>query len=102
MALLIVSPVNIALNIILVHVSPLGLIGSPIALSITFWTAFGLLALLTSRSKKHRQNATWGGFCPSRVFRSTSCWTFFKLAVPGILMVGTEWLVCHLLNSTIH
>ncbi|KAG2103062.1 MATE efflux family protein [Suillus discolor] len=89
--LIIVSPINIALNIFLVHYTSLGMLGCPVALSITYWCAFFLLIAMTSISSVHKQNATWGGFQPKAVFNIESCIEFLKLALPGILMVGTEW-----------
>ncbi|KAG1812869.1 MATE efflux family protein [Suillus subaureus] len=89
--LIIVSPINIALNIFLVHYTSLGMLGCPVALSITYWCAFFLLIAMTSMSSMHKQNATWGGFQPKAVFNIESCIGFLKLALPGILMVGTEW-----------
>lgn len=89
--LIIVSPINIALNIFLVHYTSLGMLGCPVALSITYWCAFFLLIAVTSMSSVHKQNATWGGFQPKAVFNIESCVEFLKLALPGILMVGTEW-----------
>jgi len=89
--LIIVSPINFALNIFLVHYTSLGMLGCPVALSITYWCAFFLLIAVTSMSSMHKQNATWGGFQPRAVFNFKSCLAFLKLALPGILMVGTEW-----------
>lgn len=89
--LIIVSPINIALNIFLVHYTSLGMLGCPVALSITYWCAFFLLIAVTSMSSMHKQNATWGGLQPRAVFNFESCVGFLKLALPGILMVGTEW-----------
>lgn len=89
--LIMVSPINIALNVFLVHYTPLGMLGCPVALSITYWSAFFLLIAVTSMSSVHKQNATWGGFQPKAVFNIESCIEFLKLALPGILMVGTEW-----------
>ncbi|KAL4265736.1 multi antimicrobial extrusion (MATE) family protein [Pleurotus pulmonarius] len=91
MVLVISSPVNLVLNIYLTHYTSLGLWGSPTALSITYWFAFVLLLLVTARSKVHKQNGTWGGIRPRLVLELRSCYTFLKLAIPGILMVGTEW-----------
>ncbi|KAG0698195.1 MATE efflux family protein [Suillus ampliporus] len=91
LVLVIVSPINIALNIFLVHYTSLGMLGCPVALSITYWCAFFLLIAVTSMSSAHKQNATWGGFQPRAVFDIESCVAFLKLALPGILMVGTEW-----------
>lgn len=91
--LLVVSPVNIALNIWLIHWTPLGLLGSPAALSITYWLCFLLLGLFTSLSSEHKRNGTWGGFQVKTVLDIRSCYLFLRLAIPGILMVGTEWSV---------
>lgn len=89
--LLVLSPINIGLNIVLIHYTTLGLFGSPIALSIIYWLAFILLGVMTAASPTHRRNGTWGGLQFRKVLRWKSCMTFFQLALPGILMVGTEW-----------
>ncbi|KDQ51770.1 hypothetical protein JAAARDRAFT_40799 [Jaapia argillacea MUCL 33604] len=89
--LLIVSPINIAINIALIHYTSLGLLGSPIALSITYWLLFFGLIIFAYFSPAHKRNETWGGFQARAVFDLASCVDFFKLALPGILMVGTEW-----------
>ncbi|KAI0632529.1 MATE efflux family protein [Trametes polyzona] len=89
--LLLVAPINVALNVYLVHCTPLGLLGAPLAISITYWMCFLLLILLTYLSPTHRKNQTWAGIQPAVVFDWGSCMYFLKLALPGILMVGTEW-----------
>ncbi|KAI0820462.1 MATE efflux family protein [Trametes gibbosa] len=89
--LILVAPINVALNVLLVHYTPLGLLGAPLAISITFWLCFFLLIVLTYLSPTHRKNQTWAGIQPAVVFDFGSCAYFLKLAVPGILMVGTEW-----------
>lgn len=89
--LIIVSPINIGLNIALVHHTSLGLLGSPIAISITYWLSFFLLILFTCLSPTHKRNKTWGGFQFKEVIDTGSIGRFLKLALPGILMVGTEW-----------
>ncbi|KAJ8494391.1 hypothetical protein ONZ45_g13255 [Pleurotus djamor] len=91
LVLLIISPINLILNIVLVHHTGLKLWGSPVALSITYWLAFILLIGVTALSAKHKANGTWGGIQPRLVLEPRSCATFLNLAVPGILMVGTEW-----------
>ncbi|KAI0311917.1 MOP flippase [Amylostereum chailletii] len=91
LVLIVVSPINVGLNIAFVHHTSLGLMGAPIALSITFWLSFVLLALYTVLSPTHKRNQTWGGIQPRLVFNMRSCLSFLKLALPGILMVGTEW-----------
>jgi MATE family multidrug resistance protein len=89
--LIAVSPINIALNIWLIHYTSLGLLGSPAALSITYWLCFLFLALFTAQSEVHKRNKTWGGIQLRKIFHLRSCATFLRLALPGILMVGTEW-----------
>ncbi|KAF8824305.1 hypothetical protein HHX47_DHR8000353 [Lentinula edodes] len=89
--LLVISPINVVLNIGFVHYTSLGLFGSPIALSIIYWLAFALLCIMTYFSPTHRNNGTWGGIQFRAVLQQESCVSFFRLAIPGILMVGTEW-----------
>ncbi|OJT12802.1 hypothetical protein TRAPUB_10637 [Trametes pubescens] len=89
--LLLVAPVNVALNVVLVHHTSLGVLGAPLAISITFWLCFFLLVLFTYLSPTHHKNGTWAGLQPAVVFDVGSCVYFLKLAIPGILMVGTEW-----------
>jgi MATE family multidrug resistance protein len=91
--LMIVFPINIVLNVGLIHYTSLGLLGSPAALSITYWMCFLLLGLYTYLSPEHTRNSTWGGIQPVLVFNLKSCFLFLQLALPGILMVGTEWSV---------
>jgi multidrug resistance protein, MATE family len=91
--LVIVTPLNVGMNIWLIHHTPLGLFGSPIALTITYWIAFLLLSLFTYFSPKHRKNGTWAGIQLRVVVNWRGCWSFLKLAIPGILMIGTEWYV---------
>ncbi|KAG6846490.1 hypothetical protein H0H93_013659, partial [Arthromyces matolae] len=89
--LVVLSPINVALNLWLIHDTSLGLLGSPIALAITYWLCFALLSLLTFLSPKHTRNSAWGGFQPAAVFDIQNSWNFLRLAIPGVLMVGTEW-----------
>ncbi|KAK3809517.1 MAG: mate-domain-containing protein [Benniella sp.] len=85
--LLIVSPLNFLLTYLLVWNKYIGMgfIGAPIATSIAYWTML-LLFLLYIRFVDGYQG--WGGW-------SRDCLTgwsvFLKLAVPGIMMVCTEW-----------
>lgn len=89
--LVMVLPLNLALNIGFVHYTPLGLLGSPVAISVTYWIAFLLLVIVTCLSPSHKRNKTWAGLQLRTVLDLRSCMLFLKLAVPGILMVGTEW-----------
>src|ERR1700733_5476893 len=93
LVLLILSPVNIFLNIALIHYTRLGFLGSPAALSITYWMALFILAFVAYISPVHRRNGTWGGLQLKAVLDPKSCYMFLELALPGILMVGTEWSV---------
>ena len=93
--LIVVWPINLALNVVLVHYTPLGMLGCPVALSITYWLAFILLIIVTWQSPTHKANGTWGGLQPTAVFNAKSCRAFLGLALPGIFMVGTEWYVGH-------
>jgi len=89
--LIIVFPINVAVSIALIHHTSLGLLGSPLALSMTYWLSFGLLALYTTFSPTHKRNGTWGGIKITTILDLKACVIFLKLALPGILMVGTEW-----------
>ncbi|KAK0202679.1 MOP flippase [Desarmillaria ectypa] len=89
--LAVVFPINIGLNVLFVQFTSLSLLGSPVALSLTYWMSFFLLSVYTAWSPMHRQNACWGGLQLGAVFHLHSCYLFLKLAIPGILMVGTEW-----------
>lgn len=91
--LIIVFPINLILNIALTHNTSLELLGSPLALSITYWLSFFLLCVYTTLSPAHRRNGTWGGLQLKVALDPRSCLVFLKLALPGILMVGTEWYV---------
>ncbi|KAI9452378.1 MOP flippase [Lactarius psammicola] len=89
--LIIISPINVALNVYFVHYTRFGINGSPIALSLTFWLAFLFLIMYTACSPTHTRNQTWGGIQLHAVLDARACIAFLKLALPGILMVGTEW-----------
>lgn len=89
--LIIICPVNIGLNVAFVHYTSLGLFGSAVALCITYWLCFFLLCAFTYFSPAHRKNGTWDGLQPAAVFDASSCLVFLQLALPGILMIGTEW-----------
>jgi len=91
--LIFMTPINIALNVYFVRYAGFGIYGSPIALSFTFSLAFFFLILYTAYSPTHARNQTWGGLQLRAVLDARSCMTFLKLAIPGILMFGTEWCV---------
>ncbi|KAH9976445.1 MATE efflux family protein [Lactifluus volemus] len=89
--LIVIFPINLVLNVYFVHYSSFGINGSPIALSLTFWLAFLFLIMYTACSPTHTLNQTWGGFQLRAALDPRSCIAFLKLALPGILMVGSEW-----------
>jgi MATE family multidrug resistance protein len=94
------SPVNIALNVLLVHKTSLGFLGAPLAISVTYWLSFLILAIFTTFSPTHRKNKTWTGIQIAKLFDVASVVEMLKLAIPGIIMVGTEWYGHHLLSMT--
>ncbi|KAK3835971.1 MAG: putative MATE efflux family protein subfamily [Linnemannia elongata] len=85
--LLIASPLNVVLNYTLVWNKYVGLgyIGAPIATSISYWNML-ILLLLYIRFVDGRQG--WGGWSRDAF---TGWPTFLKLAIPGVMMVCTEW-----------
>ncbi|KAI9507761.1 MOP flippase [Russula earlei] len=90
--LILVTPINIALNVYFVHYTDFGIYGSPIALAFTFSFAFFFLIIYTAYSPTHTRNQTWGGLQLRAVLDARSCTAFLKLALPGILMFATEWI----------
>jgi MATE family multidrug resistance protein len=85
--LLLASPLSAALSYSLVWSENFGMgfVGAPIAISITYWAMFGMIIFYIW---KIDGSAGWGGF--SRLaFHNLG--GFMKLAISGILMVGTEW-----------
>ncbi|KAK6349481.1 hypothetical protein TWF696_005765 [Orbilia brochopaga] len=83
--LMVTSPVNMLLNYLFIYVLDFGVNGAPIATSITYWLSF---ILLCGYTKYFRGHEGWGGW-------STACFKnmlrFFRLALLGTVMVGTEW-----------
>ncbi|KAK9688883.1 hypothetical protein RND81_09G018400 [Saponaria officinalis] len=79
---------HIALTYLLVHFTPLGFRGAPLATSIAFWVAVLLLAMYMRSAKKLEK--TWGGFSrKSLSFYHIS--TNIKLALPSAGMVCLEY-----------
>ncbi|KAF9089402.1 hypothetical protein BGX23_006725 [Mortierella sp. AD031] len=85
--LLIASPLNVVLNYTLVWSKYVGLgyIGAPIATSISYWNML-ILLLLYIRFVDGKQG--WGGWSRDAF---TGWPMFLKLAIPGVMMVCTEW-----------
>ncbi|KAI8388515.1 mate-domain-containing protein [Radiomyces spectabilis] len=85
--LMFTSPLNLAINYMFVYVEPfkMGFIGAPLATSISYWVM--LLSLLAYIKFVDGRQA-WGGWTREAL---TGWWPFLRLAIPGILMVCTEW-----------
>ncbi len=83
--LLITSPINAILNYLFVYTFKLGLIGAPIATGISYWLSFLLLLAYALFVKGWESWGGWSRKCLSHLG------TFSRLAILGILHVGTEW-----------
>ena len=83
--LLITSPINAGLNYLFVYTLEIGLLGAPIATSISYWLSF-LLLLAYTRFVTGWE--CWGGF-DRRAFHNIL--SFARIAALGIIHVGTEW-----------
>ncbi|EJT80115.1 multidrug and toxin extrusion protein 1 [Gaeumannomyces tritici R3-111a-1] len=86
--LLITSPLSAALNYFFIHNLGLGLYGAPVATGIAYWVSFLLLVLYAAFVRGHE---CWGGLDLRRALRPAHMAPFAKLALLGIMHVGTEW-----------
>ncbi|GIZ42926.1 hypothetical protein CKM354_000617300 [Cercospora kikuchii] len=83
--LLITAPISAILNYLLVKTAGLGVLAAPVATGIGFWLSFiGLLLWI----KLVEGSEAWAGW-DRRSFHNLG--TFVRLALLGILHVGTEW-----------
>ena len=83
--LLVTSPINAGLNYLFVYTFEFGLLGAPLATSISYWLSFFLL-LAYARFVAGWE--CWGGF-DRRCFQNML--TFIRIAALGVVHVGTEW-----------
>ncbi|KAJ5309788.1 transporter [Penicillium atrosanguineum] len=83
--LLITSPLNAGLCYLFCYTLDFGLLGAPLAADISYWTSFILLVLY---AKFVAGSECWGGWSRAAL---TNLWAFARLAILGILHVGTEW-----------
>ncbi|KAK9464826.1 mate-domain-containing protein [Lipomyces arxii] len=83
--LLVTSPLNGFLNYLFVHPLGYGVNGAAIATGITYWLSFFGLAFVSAHSRGAR---AWGGWSSAAL---TNLRVYYKLAIFGIIMVGTEW-----------
>ena len=83
--LLVTSPLNAGLNFLFIYTFRIGILGAPLATSISYWISF---LLLLSYARFVRGWEHWGGW--SRRCLS-NLGTFARLAILGFIHVGTEW-----------
>lgn len=83
--LLITSPLNAGLNYLFVYTFRIGLLGAPIATGISYWLSF---FLLVGYARFINGYECWGGWT-RKCLQNTG--TFSRLAILGVLHVGTEW-----------
>lgn len=83
--LLITSPLNAALCYLFCYTLDIGILGAPLAANIAYWLSFILLVLY---AKFIAGSDCWGGLS-REAFKNL--WVFTRLAILGILHVGTEW-----------
>ncbi|KAI8895698.1 mate-domain-containing protein [Globomyces pollinis-pini] len=87
--MLVASPVNMFLQWLLVWSKySIGIIGAPIATSITNCLIFGLTILYIKFIEGYE---CWGGFAWKESMDWKQIYSFVKLGVPGILMTCSEW-----------
>lgn len=88
------APLNAIMNYVLVWDKRFGIgyLGAPLSVAINYWLmAFGLFLYTVSTKQDIRPLKCWNGFIkPNQVFKN---WRkMLSLALPGILMVETEFL----------
>lgn len=83
--LLITSPINAGLSYLFVYTLELGLLGAPLATSISYWLSFFLLLAYTRFVAGWE---CWGGFDRRSL---QNIFAFARIAALGIVHVGTEW-----------
>ncbi|OJJ61849.1 hypothetical protein ASPSYDRAFT_85548 [Aspergillus sydowii CBS 593.65] len=83
--LLITSPLNALLNYLFCYTFHMDLLGAPFALGISYWLSFALLVLY---ARFIAGSECWGGWTRESL---QNLRTFARLAVLGIVHVGTEW-----------
>lgn len=83
--LLITSPINAGLQFLFVYTFKIGLLGAPIATGISYWLSF---LLLVAYARFVKGSEAWGGWSRKCLHHAG---TFSRLAILGIIHVGTEW-----------
>lgn len=82
---MITSPLNAILNYIFCYTFEIGLLGIPIAISLSLWLSFALLVLY---ARFIAGSECWGGWSRD-AFQNLR--PFARLALLGFVHVGTEW-----------
>ncbi|KAK2595453.1 ethionine resistance protein [Conoideocrella luteorostrata] len=85
-ALLVTSPINVGLNYLFVYTFDFGLYGAPVATGISYWLSF---LFLVAYSAFVEGKVCWKGLQLKRAVGNP--WPFAKLALLGVIHVGTEW-----------
>ncbi|KAF3021231.1 hypothetical protein E8E15_005070 [Penicillium rubens] len=83
--LLIILPLNVGLNFLFCYTFEIGLLGAPLATGLCYWLSFALLVLY---ARFINGSECWGGWS-CEAFQNLH--TFARLALLGIVHVGTEW-----------
>ncbi|KAK2791971.1 hypothetical protein FQN51_001944 [Onygenales sp. PD_10] len=83
--LLITSPINGLLNYFFCYTLKIGLLGAPLATSVSYWLSFLLLVLY---ARYVAGSECWGGWSRKSL---DNIGPFARLAVMGVIHVGTEW-----------
>src|SRR5271154_6224495 len=83
--LLVTSPISAALNYLFVYQFKWGLFAAPFATGIGYWLSFLGLVLYARFVAGHQ---CWGGWSKKSLLNMG---TFAKLAILGVIHVGTEW-----------
>ncbi|KAF2741023.1 MATE efflux family protein [Polyplosphaeria fusca] len=83
--LLLTSPLSAGLNYLFVYTFKMGLLGAPFATGVAYWVSF-LLLLAYARFIDGWK--CWGGWSRKCL---QNMWTFARLALLGVVHVGTEW-----------
>ncbi|KAK8070187.1 hypothetical protein PG994_006803 [Apiospora phragmitis] len=86
-ALMITSPLNAFLNWLLIYKFGMGLDGAPIATGISYWLSF---LYLVGYTVFVQGKECWGGLDLRRA-ATTNVAPFARLALLGVVHVGTEW-----------
>lgn len=102
--LLIVSPLNAALNWLFVYKWGFGLAGAPLATGLTYWASFIGIMVYAARSRAWDRWGGWDRACLRKMG------IFARLAGLGVVMVGTEWVCptphpsssCMVLTRVVH